>query len=256
MSALRSLAGRIRWEQKQYWRNPAAAAFSFAFPLLFLVVFTAINGNERVHLAGGTVKFAQFYVPAMVTFGLVQACYTNLAFTVTVRRETGVLKRTRGTPIQPWLYLAGMIGSVVVVALILTALTTVLGIVAYGVTAPKAALAIVLTIGAAGFCFSALGLAVSTIVPNQDAAPAIVNFIVFPLLFISGTFGRIANTSFLGRLAALFPVRHLNLAMVDAFNPFGSSGSVPWGHLAVLVAWGIGGVAIALRRFRWEPRSH
>jgi ABC-2 type transport system permease protein len=245
---------RIRWEQKQYWRNPAAAAFSFAFPLLVLVVFTAINGNTSIQLTGGVVKFAQYYVPAIISFGLIQACYTNLAFTVTVRRETGVLKRTRGTPMSPRLYFAGMIGNVIIVSIILTALTTLLGLVAYGITFPSRYLAVVVTIAAAAFCFSALGIAASTVVPNEDAAPAIINFIVFPLLFISGTFGRVRNDSLLGRIAAVFPIRHLNEAMIGAFNPFGTGTGLAARHLAMLVLWGIIGIAVALRRFSWEPR--
>ena len=96
--ALRIGGGRVRWEQKMYWRNPAAAGFTFAFPLMFLVVFTAINGNDKIDIPGGTVHFAQFYVPAIVAFGLISACYTNLAITLTFRREQGILKRTRGHP--------------------------------------------------------------------------------------------------------------------------------------------------------------
>ena len=64
---------------------------TFAFPLRFLVSFMAINGNDQVKLTGGSVKFAQFYVPSIVAFGLISACYTNLAFTVSNRREAGPL---------------------------------------------------------------------------------------------------------------------------------------------------------------------
>ncbi len=99
--AVRSLR-QARWEQKLFWRNPAAATFTFAFPLMFLVIFIAINGNDRVDQAGGNVKFAQYYVPAIVSFGLISACYTNLAFTLShPPRERASSKRTRGTPLSP-----------------------------------------------------------------------------------------------------------------------------------------------------------
>jgi ABC-2 type transport system permease protein len=245
---------QVRWEQKSYWRNPAAAVFTFAFPLLFLVIFTAINGNKTVDIRGGSVKFAQYYVPAIVAFGLISACYTNLAFTVCIRRENGLLKRSRGTPLSPALYLAGIVGNVIVISAILTTLLIALGVIAYGVTFPNHFPALLVAIVVGAFCFSALGIAVSTFVPNEDAAPAIINFILFPLLFISGTFGPVSSTSALGKIAAVFPVRHLLQAMVGAFNPFGGGTGIVASHTLIMLAWGIGGVVVSVRRFQWEPR--
>jgi ABC-2 type transport system permease protein len=248
------LVRQIKWEQKSYWRNPAAAVFTFAFPLLFLVIFTALYGDGTIDLPGGEVKFTQYYVPAIVAFGLISACYTNLAFTVCIRRENGLLKRSRGTPLSAVAYLGGIVGNAIVVALILTVLLVMLGVIAYGVTFPGRYLGAAVAIIAGGFCFSALGIAVSTLVPNEDAAPAIINFILFPLLFISGTFGPVASTSTLGTVATVFPVRHLVQAMVAVFNPFGGGTGIVASHTLMLLAWGVLGLLVSLRRFRWEPR--
>lgn len=253
-STIPMIGSQIRWEQKTYWRNPVAATFTFAFPLLFLVIFTALNGNDTVDVRGGTVKFAQYYVPAIIAFGLISACYTNLAFVVCIRRESGLLKRARGTPLSPFVYLCGIVGNVIVVALILTSLVIALGLIAYGVTFPGRYLGLVVAIVAGGFCFSAIGIAVSTFVPNEDAAPAIINFVLFPLLFISGTFGAVSSTSALGRVASVFPVRHLVQAMVGLFNPFGGGTGIVASHTLVMIAWGVVGLLFSLRRFRWEPR--
>jgi len=249
-----AISRQVRWEQKSFWRNPAAAVFTFAFPLLFLVIFTALYGNGTVHVPGGEVKFTQYYVPAIVSFGLISACYTNLAFVVCIRRENGLLKRSRGTPLPPIAYLGGIVGNVIFVALILTTLVVFLGVIAYGITFPGRYLGLAVAIVAGGFCFSALGVAVSTFVPNEDAAPAIINFILFPLLFISGTFGPVSSTSALGRVAAVFPVRHLVQAMVAVFNPFGGGTGITAVHTLALLGWGVVGLLVSLRRFRWEPR--
>ncbi|MGI9033757.1 MAG: ABC transporter permease [Acidimicrobiales bacterium] len=255
MSTAKTAVQRVRWEQKEFWRNPAAAAFTFAFPLMFLIIFTAINGGSTIPVKGGKVKFAQYYVPAIVAFGLISACYTNLAFSLCIRREQGLLKRMRGTPLPSTLYLGGLVGSVIVVSLVLSVLTIALGLAFYGVTFPGRYLGLVLTIAIAAFCFSALGVAVSTFVPNEDAAPAIINFILFPLLFISGTFGEIRDSSALGKIAAVFPVRHLNKQMIRVFNPHIGGSGMHAADVAVLLAWGVVGLAVAVRRFRWEPRQ-
>ncbi|MGZ4675079.1 MAG: ABC transporter permease [Acidimicrobiia bacterium] len=255
MNQTRTFARQVGWEQKSFWRNPSLAAFTFAFPLLFLVVFIAINGNDTVHLPGGPVPFAQFYVPAIVAFGLISASYTNLAFTLSTRRDNGLLKRVRGTPLRPALYLAGMGGNVVVTSVILTLLVTTLGVVAYGVTFPDRYLGLVVALVFGAFCFAAIGSMVSTFVPNEDAAPAIINFVLFPMLFISGTFGRIDATSTLGRIASVFPVWHLNQLLQGVFNPNTTGTGVVASHVAVLTAWGVGALLVAARRFRWEPRA-
>jgi ABC-2 type transport system permease protein len=253
MSALNSAGRQLKWNQKTYWRNPAAAGFTFAFPLLFLVVFIAINGNDRVDVTGGRVKFAQFYVPAIVAFGLISACYTNLAFSVTLLRERRILKRVRGTPLSPIVYLSGLIGNAVVVSLILSALVIMLGVVVYGITFPDHYLGLAVAVVTGAFCFSALGIAVSTFVPNEDAAPAIINFALFPLLFISGTFGPVSSDSVLSTIATVFPMQHLNKLMQRVFNPFAAGTAIHSTDVALLVLWGLIGVAVSVRRFRWEP---
>ncbi len=254
MNRLRTFGRQVIWEQRSFWRNPASASFTFAFPLLFLVVFIGINGNDTVPLTGGRVKFAQFYVPAIVAFGVISACYTNLAFTLSIRRDNGLLKRVRSTPLQPAMYLAGLAGNVVVISIILTGLVTGLGLTVYGVTFPDRYLGLFVALALGAFCFSALGSMVATFVPNEDAAPAIINFVLFPLLFISGTFGRVEATSTLGRIASIFPVQHLNRLLEAVFNPNAPGTGIIASHVAVLAAWGVGGLVIAARRFRWEPR--
>ena len=152
------------------------------------------------------------------------------------------------------MYLCGIVGNVIVVAVILTILLVGLGVIAYGVTFPGRYLALILAIVVGAFCFSALGIAVSTFVPNEDAAPAIINFVLFPLLFISGTFGPVSSTSTLGRVAVVFPVRHLVQAMVHVLNPFGGGTGIVATHTLMLLGWGVVGLVVSLRRFRWEPR--
>jgi ABC-2 type transport system permease protein len=254
IATLRQIARQTRWEQKSFWRNPPAALFTFAFPLLFLVIFTALNSNAKVDINGGSVRFAQFYVPAIIAFGLISACYTNIAMTVCIRRETGLLKRTRGTPLRLITYLGGIAGNAIMVALILAILVCALGVMVYSVTFPRHYLALAVAILAGAFCFSAIGVAVSTFVPNQEAAPAIINFVLFPLLFISGIFYPVKEGSALAKIADFFPVRHLAQALIDAFSPFGKGTAIDAKHTLVMIAWGVGATLISLRRFRWEPR--
>ncbi len=61
-------------------------------------------------------KTSQFYTGGLAAFTAVSATFTNLANTVPIRRDEGVLKRWRGTPQRPWVVLGGMIGSSIALA--------------------------------------------------------------------------------------------------------------------------------------------
>jgi len=254
-SAFTSIARQIGYEQRSFWRNPPAVGFTLAFPLVFLVIFTAIYSNQSIQLPGGIVKFAQYFVPSIISFGIISACFATLAIVLTFSREMGLTKRVRGTPLRPSIYLGGIIGNAGLVAIILTVLVMAFGLTVYGVTFPDHAVALVLTILVGGFCFSACGTLMSTLIPNEDAAVAIANFVMFPLLFISGNFAPVGLGTPLGRISSIFPVRHFNEALADVFNPFTTGHAISGDHLGIMLAWGTGAIVLSVVRFRWEPSS-
>ena len=253
MSELALTARQIRYTNKAFWRNPASAFFTFLFPLLFLVIFTTLVGNNDVPLGTEVIKSSTYYVFSMAAFGLISACYTNIAIGVVFAREEGVLKRIRGTPMPAGAYLTARVVHAALVGFLLVAITVVFGVIAYHASVPDGAHLgqFILTLLVGAGCFAAIGLAVSGIVPNADAGPPIVNVIIFPLLFLSGVFIAVGNDSpawvvWVGRI---FPVKHLVDAMRDSYLglPF------HWSDLAVLALWAVVGVFIASRTFRWEP---
>ena len=256
MSGLSLALRQARYENKAFWRNPPAAFFTFAFPLMFLVIFNLLFGNSEVELFGRSTTGSTFYVPAIAAFSIISACYTNIAMSVTFARDQGVLKRKRGTPLPPWAYLFGRILHSCVVALLLVAIVCAAGVVFYGVDLPTVTLPaflITLVVGAAAF--SSLGLAVTAIIPNADAAPAIVNASILPLVFISDIFIEPeAAPEWLTSFANLFPVRHYALAMLASFNPFETGSGLRVNDLLVVGAWGAFGALVAARYFTWEPR--
>ena len=257
MSALRLLLRQVKYENRAFWRNPAAAFFTVVFPLMFLVIFNLIFGNTQIEIHGGAANQSTFYVPAIAAFAVISACYTNIAMMVSGARDRGMLKRTRGTPLAPWIFLGGRIIHATLIALLLSAIITVFGALFYGVNIPSntmPALIVTLAIGAASFC--SLGLAATALIPNADAAPAVVNASVLPLFFISNVFIRLNDApGWLLGFGAIFPVRHFSEALQAAFNPYQTGAGFEWGHLAAIAAWGVAGLLISVRYFSWEPRN-
>ena len=276
MSALGQALRQVRYTNKAFWRNPASAFFTFAFPLMFLVIFTALLGSgevqfEQVRVPGrGLVPLvleqATYFVSAMAAFGVISATYTNIAITVSFQRDQGILKRLRGTPLPSWSYLSARVLHSMLVAAILVVITLTFGKLAYGTDLPtgRPLLEFLATLLVGSLSFAALALALTAVIPNADASPPIVNATILPLLFLSGIFIPLADgaPAWINTVGNIFPVKHFADAMragylgnvtlegtdVRAF-PF------DWADLAVVAAWGVAGLALASRFFSWEPRK-
>ena len=242
----RWVAARVRMTL----RSPRALGFTFAFPLVLVTLFGALNaGQEVASPAGGDVPFAQYYTPAIGVFAVTLACYTSLVIGVATARETGLLKRVRGTPLPlpiylgAWLTGAALVGIASVVLLFVVAVPA-LGVDVYARTLPQAALT--LALGAA--CLGSLGLALGTVAKTAEQAQPLAQLTFLPISFISGVWFPITDApSWLTHLASFFPLSHL----VDAFTAcFVAGGSVAASDLRALALWGAAGMLFAVRRLR------
>lgn len=254
MSAAILTLDQIRYVNKAFWRNPMRAFFTFAFPLMFLVIFTALLGNGVVHLGPRAVKESTYYVASMAAFGVITACFSNTAMMTTFNRDDGVLKRLDGAPLPRAIFFASRILHSIFVAFLLVAITAAFGHFAYGAQLASGVtllrFLVMLLVGSAAFC--ALGYAVTAAIPNGDAAPPVVNFTIMPLLFLSGIFIPFGNGTpdwvlWVGRI---FPVRHFAVALQAGFlgTPF------RWSDVAAVAGWGVAGLLLSVRYFEWEPR--
>ena len=242
-------------EQKSFWRNPAAAGFTIVFPLMLLIVFASINTDSRIRELGN-IRFIEYYVPGILAYAVIAACFMSLAMNLTRQRDEGILKRKRATPLPAWALIAGLVGSSIIVAFVLAGATIVLSIVALrrqGARHHVGWLLVVLVLGAV--TFASLGVAITAAIPNADAAPAIVNLV--------GAAARVPGWHLLPDLesgaapgsATLFPVRPFEQALFAAFDPQGSTAHPPTRALVTLGLWAVGGVVLAARTFRWERRG-
>ncbi len=247
---------QVGYENRAFWRNPAAAFFTVLLPLIFLVLFNSIFGDSELTIDGRDLDGSTFYVPGIAALAVVSACYTNMGMMVTIARDLGILKRVRGTPLPPWAYIFGRLAHAMLVSLLLVVIVTGVGAAAYGTDVPGNTLpgfAMTLMLGAVTFC--ALGLALTAVIPNADAAPAITNATILPLLFISNVFIPLQDPpEWLAFVGDVFPLKHFAAALQTAFHPDTTGAGFEWGDLAVITAWGVAGTALALRFFSWEPR--
>jgi ABC-2 type transport system permease protein len=246
---------QVLYVNKAFWRNPASAIFTFAFPLMFLVIFTALLGSGSVRLDGRVVHQSTYYVAEMAAYAVITACYNNIAIAVSFQRDAGILKRIDGTPLPSAVFLGARMLHALLVAVLLVAITVGFGRVFYGADIPTGVtllrFLVMLLVGAASFC--ALAFAVTAVIPNADAAPAIVNATVLPLLFLSGVFIPLGDNapSWILWIGRIFPVKHFAEGIQAGFL----GAAFHWSDVLVVAAWGLAGLLLAMRYFKWQPAT-
>jgi ABC-2 type transport system permease protein len=246
---------QAKYELLSFWRNPQSRFFTLLLPIVFLLIFATVIGGTTTTPTGAKIKVSTYYVPGIAALAIIAASFVNLAVSIVVQRETGILKRRRATPVAAWVLIAGRCAVAVAAALAVVVVLIVLGRVAFGVHLPTSTLpGVVLSsvVGALSFC--CLAFAVSTFITSADAAQPILQFVTLPLYFISGVFVPDANNpQWLRDVANVFPVRHLAQALLRGWDPLSRAPGIAWGHLGIVAAWGVAGLLVAIRRFAWMP---
>jgi ABC-2 type transport system permease protein len=254
VTGLSLTAHEFRFDQKVFWRNPAAVFFTVMLPLMFLVVFNLLFGNDEIE--GLSVNTSTYYVPAIIALAVISATTQSLAINLTADREAGMLKRVRGTPLPAPVFVAGRVGNSLVISVLMVLVVALIGRIAYDVTLPAQTIpAVLVTLAVGAASFSCLGFALTAVIPTREAAPAVTNAFLLPLYFISGVFvpeSEIPDGVL--NFAGFFPIRPFFEAFFTAWDPNTTGAGFELGNLAIVAAWGAVGLIVALRFFRWEPR--
>jgi ABC-2 type transport system permease protein len=255
VSPLRLFAHQFRSDLARFWRNPQSRYFTVLLPIVFLVIFEEIFKGTTI-VDGQRITITTFYVPGIMTLGIISASFVNLTQAVVAQRESGELKRLRGTPLPTGFVITSRAAVGVVVAIVMSALLLAIGRVAYNVPIPSSTmpgLLIAVIVGAASF--ACIAFAVSTRIGTAEAAAPATNLVVLPLYFISGVFVPEAQIpKFLHDIATVFPIEHLAHAVREPFIQTHGAG-ISTTDLLVVAAWGSVALLIAARTLQFSPRA-
>lgn len=256
MTSLRQLIHEFRFDQRIFWRNPAAVFFTVALPVLLLLLLCAVSNSQSTHSAGSGLIAVAVYVPAMITLGVAYAGFADLAIRLTMARERGSLKRIRGTPLPSVLLVGGRMATAMVLAAVLVIAPTLLGALIYDTPLPSNLWLLIGALAVAVPALAALGFALTIVIPSEPAAAPIANALLLPLYFASGLFINYeVLPRFLQDVAAIFPVRPLFELLTDAYGSTHQTAGAVLGDVGLIAAWGVGGLVVALARFRWVPQA-
>jgi ABC-2 type transport system permease protein len=241
---------QVKWEQRVFWRSREAAVFVFLFPILLFTLLTAVYNG---HIYGHPASWA--LLAGMIGYGAANTAFAGLAITLVSRREVGILKRIRATPLPPAVYLTAVLFSITFVFALQVASLFVLGRVLKSTPWPSHLVSLVLALALGAAAFAALGLAITGFIRSLEGSSAVLNVIVLPMAFLTGSFGPTRHyPKVLRAIGDVLPLKYL----LDLINGIYLHGQQLWDKptsVAVLAGWGVFGMVVALRTFRWVPRE-
>jgi ABC-2 type transport system permease protein len=247
---MRLLRHQLKWEQRLFWRSRESAVFVFLFPILLFALLTAVYNGRIDGQPASWVLLA-----GMIGYGAANTAFSGLAITLVTRRELGILKRIRGTPLPPAAYLTAMLMSIMIVFAIQVASLFALGRLLKSTPWPSHLLSLVLALALGAAAFAALGLAITAFIRSLEGSSAVLNVIVLPTAFLSGSFGETQHyPKVLRAIGDVLPLKYL----LDLIKGIYLHGEQIWDEptaVAVVAAWGVFGMVVAVRTFRWEPRE-
>jgi ABC-2 type transport system permease protein len=242
---------QLKAEQLIFWRSREAAIFVFLFPPLLFVLLASIFGEGTEN--GRPV--ASYLVSGLIGYAVANTALGGLAISLVIRREYGILKRLRSTPLPSSLYLGSVLTSNLLVVGLQAVTVTALGVGLYDAELPAETPSFLLALLLGAVSFAGLGLAAAALIHSAEAVAAVVNVIILPMSFLSGSFGETDNLPrVLELVASVLPLKYL----VDLVLATYVDGEQLWEHpgaIGVLLAWGAAGYLVAWRRFGWEPRE-
>ena len=248
------LVHELRAEQRLYWRSRELAFFTFLFPLLLFVLLDSVYGDDVIK--GEGVKASSYLLAGMLGYGLASTAFAGLAIVLVIRRESGVLKRLRATPLPPGSYLAAVIASTVLVFAVEAAALLLLGRLVFAIDLKTHWLSLVLALVLGALSFAAMGIALTGWIRSAEGASAVVNAIYLPMAFLSGAFvSPHEYPHFLEVIAEVLPLTYFIRLMRDVVLRDQTIWS-SWESAVVVAAWGLAALlVIAVRGFRWTPRE-
>jgi ABC-2 type transport system permease protein len=249
--ALTLFLHELRTQQKIFWRNREAAIFTFFLPIVFFLIFGAVYGNDVIKKEH--VRGANFLEAGMIGYGVAATCFAGLGITLVIRRESGVLKRIRSTPLPPMTYLLAVLGSTFIVFLIEAVLIVAIGRALFSVAVPDRLFSLLAVLALGALCFAAMGLGITGFVRSSEGSSAVINAVYLPMAIISGTFFTPKGyPQFLHVIADVLPLTHFTQltrdVMLHQHHLWSDAGAI-----GVVALWGAVGLAGAVRGFRWQP---
>lgn len=247
---MKSLLKMTWMEAKLFLREPVGAFFTLVFPLMMLLIFGTIYGNNPP--PGSDSQGAiDVLIPSFTAMIIGMIGLMPVTITLATYRENGILRRLRTTPVSP---LVVMVAQVVVV-FVMTSLGMLLlvgaGKLVYHVQILGNPLSMLGGFIISALSFFGIGFILAGIMPSARTAQIVAMVLLYPMLILSGAgFPRELMPASVQQVAAFVPLTYVVNLLRGLWN--GEAWGMHLLDIGVLAVMLVLGIVISARTFRWE----
>lgn len=247
---MRLFLHQLRAEQKLFWRSRELAFFTFLLPIIFFVLLGSVYGDSD-EIKG--YRAPDYLLTGMLGYGVAATAFSGLGIVLVIRREAGILKRLRATPLPASVYIVAVLLTSLLAFVVEAVFLIALGMLLFDAEFPKSLVSLALAILLGASAFAVLGVGISGLVRRAEGASAVITALYLPLSFVSGAFFSQENfPDWLKAIADVLPLTYF----IDLMGAVMLRGVEIWDRptdVAVIAVWGLVGAILARRFFRWVP---
>ena len=247
---MRLFVHELKTEIRLYTRSRELAFFTFLLPIIFFVLLGSVYADSD-EIKG--YRAPDYLLTGMLGYGVAATAFSGLGILLVIRREAGILKRLRATPLPASVYIVAVLLTTLLAFVVEAVVLIALGMLLFDAEFPKSLGSLALAILLGGAAFALLGVGISGLVRRAEGASAVITALYLPLSFVSGAFFSQENfPDWLKAIADVLPLTYF----IDLMGAVMLGGVDLWDRpkdVAVIAAWGLVGAVLARRFFRWVP---
>lgn len=215
-------------------------------------ILTLSTGSEIKPLTVKGTRYIDFLVPGLITMGVMMSCMWGISYGIIEKRSKKLLRRLVATPMKKSHFLIALITVRVAMNFIESAVLFVFSLIVFRITIQGSIPALIIMYLAGNIAFAGLAVFVSSHTSNTEVGNGLINFVVFPMMVLSGIFFSYQN----------FPdwslpfIRNLPLTMLtdgirSIFNEGAGFHEVTM-PILFLIAEGVLFFSTGLKIFKWH----
>jgi ABC-2 type transport system permease protein len=212
------------------------------------------NINSQI-INSHNLRYIDFLIPGLIALSVMQMSVFSVAFVFVQYKEKGVLKRLLATPMRPWQFIVANVLVRLTVAVVQTAIFIAMGVALFQVHILGSSLLLAVSVVLGAVMFLGLGFTLSGVAKTVDSVPVFANLVVFPMMFLGGTFFAVSNMPpWLQFIAHLLPLTFFSDAVRQIMTTGAGLGAIKW-DLAGMFVWAAVLITLATITFSFQEKD-
>jgi ABC-2 type transport system permease protein len=210
------------------------------------------NHSEIKPLTISGTRYIDFLVPGLITMGVMMSCMWGISYGIIEKRSKKLLRRLVATPMKKSHFLIALISVRIIMNIIESAVLLIFALIVFKMHVQGDLTSLFLLYIAGNIAFAGIAVLVSSHTSNTEVGNGLINFVVMPMMILSGIFFSYQNfPDWSISVIKYFPLTMLTDGVRSIFN---EGAGYPEVGIPILILTSIGVIffTVGLKIFKWH----